>query len=421
MFNEGRNLKFIDLFAGIGGFHEALKKLSLECVFASEIDEYARKTYLANYQIDLANFNRDLRSISPSEIPDHDILCAGFPCQPFSQAGYKKGFNDGDKSERGNLFFCIVDILEAKKPAAYIIENVRHLLKHDNGCTFKIIYQHLEEVGYTVNYQVLKASDYGLPQHRPRVFIVGFNRELVDAFWAFNFPLPIPLKMTMSDVWEGNCDRDIGFTLRVGGRRSPIDDRRNWDGYKVNGEVVRIQPKQGLKMMGFPDRFQFPVSKTEAMKQLGNSVCVDVVYHVAREVKEYLENNKIKEISGNKELKGTLNKGEWSEFYAFAKISELVTDENKICRIKDYLKAVLLGMFFSKQWDGEYTANGSVLVRKEGDLVLYHVIKDKILKDYLFHNTKLDTPSSTRHRFGTLYKEKNQTLIKLNLQIRFIN
>ena len=637
-----KKLKFIDLFAGIGGFHEALTRLSIECVFASEIDEQARKTYLANHKIDKTIFNRDIRSIAPSEIPDHDILCAGFPCQPFSQAGYKKGFNDGDKSERGNLFFCIIDILEAKKPAAYIIENVRHLLKHDNGRTFKIICEHLEQVGYTINYKVLKASEYGLPQHRPRIFIVGFNKELVDTFWAFNFPLPIPLKMTMSNVWEGNCHRDIGFTLRVGGRRSPIDDRRNWDGYVVNGEIVRIQPEQGIKMMGFPDRFQFPVSNTEAMKQLGNSVCVDVVYHVAREVKEYLEQHTIKnETREIQQLKGTLNKGEWSEFYAFirlpldkylfwgdiagnpldeyvvvfkishnkanieyfksndeieirdkygekiktltikevreqisleaiyqiiksskgssfalpkikeylellqiqsfkgssyskgdlnisfnydniqylsqdvdiksdigslptllnassatnfifevkhftgdidrinnittkykirdrllhlqqlnstlkfvkcekevhsnnlkkvdslmpqilaniltkyysgegAKIFELVTDENEICRIKDYLKAVLLGMFSSKKWDGNYTDNGSILVRKQGDLVLYHVIKDKILKDYLFYNTKLDTPSSTRHRFGNLYKEKNQTFIKLNLQIRFI-
>ncbi|VEP11534.1 Cytosine-specific methyltransferase [Hyella patelloides LEGE 07179] len=539
------------------------------------------------------------------------------------------------------IYFLYCRYFRGKKPSAYIIENVRHLLKHDNGRTFKIICEHLESVGYTVNYKILKASEYGLPQHRPRIFIVGFNKELIDTFWAFNFPLPIPLKMTMSDVWEGNCSRDIGFTLRVGGRRSPIDDRRNWDGYLVDGEVVRIKPEQGIKMMGFPNNFQFPVSNTEAMKQLGNSVCVDVVYHVAGQVKEYLENNTIKKANKERQLKGRLNKGEWSEFYAFmrllldkylsfgnkegnplneyvvvfkikhnkadieylknngqveirdllgtkiktltvkelieqisieeiyqtiesskgssfvmpkvqeyfellkinsfkgssyskgdinisfnhdgiqyssqnvdiksdigslptllnassatnfifrinnfnadidaindiktkykirdrllrirelnstlefvkcekevhsnnlkkvdslmpeilakmltkyysgegAKITDLVTNENEICRVKDYLKAVLLGMFPSKNWDGNYTANGSILVRKQGDLVLYHVIKDNILKDYLFYNTKLDTPSSTRHRFGNLYKEKNQTFIKLNLQIRFI-
>lgn len=303
-------LKFIDLFAGIGGFHEALKKLSMQCVFASEIDSYARKTYLANHEIDESNFNKDIRSILPSDIPDHDILCAGFPCQPFSQAGYKKGFKDGDNSERGNLFFCIVDILEEKRPQAFIIENVRHLLKHDNGYTFKIMCNHLENAGYTFTYKILKASEYGLPQHRPRVFIVGFNKELVDTSYSFEFPLPIPLKMTMSDVWEGSCDRDVGFTLRVGGKRSPIDDRRNWDGYRVDGHIVRLEQEQGLRMMGFPDEFEFPVSRSKAMKQLGNSVCVDVVYHVARKVKEYLAKNSIKQVNKESSLKGNLNKGD---------------------------------------------------------------------------------------------------------------
>lgn len=314
------SLRFIDLFAGIGGFHEALKRLGMECVFASEIDNYARKTYLTNHTIEESNFNRDIRSIAASDIPDHDILCAGFPCQPFSQAGYKKGFNDGERSERGNLFFCIIDILETKKPKAYIIENVRHLLNHDNGCTFKTICQYLKKAGYTVNYKIMKASEYGLPQHRPRIFIVGFNQETVNTFRAFNFPPAIPLKMTMSDIWQGNCSRDIGFTLRVGGRRSPIDDRRNWDGYLVDGEVVRIGPKQGIKMMGFPDDFEFPVSNTEAMKQLGNSVCVEVVYHVATQVEEYLENNTIEVVYKDEKVKRRLNKGEWSEFYAFMRL-----------------------------------------------------------------------------------------------------
>ena len=217
------------------------------------------------------------------------------------------------------MFFRIIDILETKKPKAYIIENVRHLLNHDEGRTFKTIYKYLEEAGYTVNYKILKASEYGLPQHRPRIFIVGFNKELVNTFWAFNFPQAIPLKMTMSDIWQGNCSRDIGFTLRVGGRRSPIDDRRNWDGYLVDGEEVRITPEQGIKMMGFPDNFKFPVSQTEAMKQLGNSVCVNVVYYVATQVKEYLENNTTEEIYKESKV-SRLNKGEWSEFYAFMRL-----------------------------------------------------------------------------------------------------
>ena len=142
--------KFIDLFAGIGGFHLAMHRLGGECVFASEIDSQARKTYEYNYKTispELYNnglFNNDIRNIMPHDIPDFDLLCAGFPCQPFSQAGYKRGFNDNHNSERGNLFFNIVDIIEAKKPKAFFLENVRGLVNHDSGKTFKIIRDILE-------------------------------------------------------------------------------------------------------------------------------------------------------------------------------------------------------------------------------------------------------------------------------------
>ncbi len=628
--------KFIDLFAGIGGFHLALQSNNMECVFASEIDKLARKTYLHNHKIPLEIFNDDIRSISPEDIPDHDILCAGFPCQPFSQAGYKKGFSDGENSERGNLFFCILDILEAKKPKAFILENVRHLLKHDNGRTFNIIYDHLVRANYYVEFKVLQASDFGVPQLRPRIFIVGFHNDQLDTSKPFLFPNPIPLKKSMSDIWGAECSREIGFTLRVGGRGSPIDDRRNWDAYLVNGNVVRLGPSQGKKMMGLPDDFEFPVTPVQTMKQLGNSVCVDVVKHVSAEVKNYLDNNlKIKESDAM-----AFNKGEWSEIYAFlklildevlnfgnvngtqdeefvtilslshnnsnitydkvgnstlkivnttgnvirefpisdlidqtklstlfnqlklssgssfsmpgltdamtqidvqkfkgnsyskadfnigfshqnlgfakepvgvksyvgnnptllnassatnfiyeivgfngnadeinkidskskirdrinaiyanggllkfvkceiavhesnlrkvdscmpemiaelllkfysgqgSKLSQLITDETQVVRFKDYLKAILLGMFSATPWDGNYTSNGTIVVNNSGNLILYHVIKDSILKDYLFNTVKLDTPSSSRHRFGSIYKQDGKVFIKLNLQIR---
>ncbi len=141
---------FIDLFAGIGGFHLAMHRLGGECVFASEIDKEARKTYEYNYKSIspalFANglFNDDIRQVTPHDIPDFDVLCAGFPCQPFSQAGYKRGFNDNHHSERGNLFFNIVDIIEAKQPKAFFLENVRGLVNHDSGRTFKIIREILE-------------------------------------------------------------------------------------------------------------------------------------------------------------------------------------------------------------------------------------------------------------------------------------
>lgn len=632
--------KFIDLFAGIGGFHLALSRLGMKCVFASEIDKDARSTYLQNHHIDKELFNDDIRSIESNQIPDHDILCAGFPCQPFSQAGYKKGFEDGENSERGNLFFSIVEILEAKRPKAFILENVRHLLNHDNGKTFKKIHYYLSELNYSVDYKIIKASDFGRPQHRPRIYIVGFDKKQVKTDSKFEFPIPIPLKITMSDIWNANCDREIGFTLRVGGRGSSIDDRRNWDAYRVNGEVKQLMPEQGKKMMGFPEDFILPKSKQKAMKQLGNSVCVDVVQYIANEVGIYLNKYQYSHKELMEQEMKTFNKGEWSEIYVFFKIIleqklpfcdihgnslqdcvavvelahknsdlkyainnskikfksvdgslvaehnlsdlidsntlnkvfselkkasgssftlpsadnliqnfsvkkfkgtsfskgdidltfnyngksysedplgiksyvgspptllnssgatnfiyevvgfngtldsinslepskgkirqrilsiieqggsfrfvklerkvhednlklvdsnmhniladcvlayysgkgasflELIDNNQQLVRIKDYLKAVMLGMFSTEPWNGNYSSNGTVICDEIGKLSLIHVIKDNILKDYLLHNTKLDTPSSTKFRFGTLYKEGGKTFIKLNLQIR---
>lgn len=291
-------LKFIDLFAGIGGFHLAFHNAGAECVFASEIDKSARETYKNNLKeispdIFMENadgvnlFNDDIRAIEPDKVPDHDILCAGFPCQPFSQAGHKRGFEE-ERDDRGNMFFILRDIIKAKRPKCIFLENVRHLLKHDDGRTFQIIVDILtNELNYDIYYKVVKASDYGLPQHRPRIFIIGFRKE-DENFWNFEFPSPIPLKFTMSDVWGAECDRDIGFTLRVGGGGSSIDDRRNWDSYRVGGEVKKIGPVHGKKMMGFPDWYQLPTSRTQAMKQLGNSVAVDAVHEVAKSIVSYL-------------------------------------------------------------------------------------------------------------------------------------
>jgi DNA (cytosine-5)-methyltransferase 1 len=282
------NIRFIDLFAGIGGFHYALHQLGASCVFASEKDHYARQTYLNNHSIDPSVFNEDIRHISVDSIPNHDLLCAGFPCQPFSQAGHKQGFNDGHNSERGNLFFCILDILAAKRPHCFILENVRHLVNHDDGRTFQIILDALDKIEYQVAYKIIKASDFNVPQHRARVFIVGFNRHTINTSRSFQFPIPQPLTRTMSDIFGAPCEKKIGFTLRVGGKGSTIDDRRNWEFYRVNGEVTRIGLTEAKKMMGYPDDFIFPVSKTQAMKQLGNSVCVDVVRAVAESVIQYV-------------------------------------------------------------------------------------------------------------------------------------
>ena len=319
--NENGEFTFIDLFAGIGGFHIALHNLGGKCVFASEMDTHARKTYEHNFNeispelFKNKMFNDDIRNMTVSDIPDFDVLCAGFPCQPFSQAGHKRGFDDNHNSERGNLFFNIAEILEEKKPKAFFLENVRGLIKHDNGNTFKVIRNILEdELGYSFYFKVVKASDYGLPQLRPRVFMIGFRDESIMK--GFQFPPNKPLKYNMSDVWNGKCSREIGFTLRVGGRGSTINDRRNWDAYNVDGVVRQLGIEQGKKMQGFPPNYEFPVSKTQGIKQLGNSVAIDAVREVSKQMLSHLKT--LKPIEEN--MIETKNKGEWTELLVFVKL-----------------------------------------------------------------------------------------------------
>lgn len=280
--------KIIDLFAGIGGFHLAFHNLGAECVWASEWDKHARTTYEANYKrispelFENNHFAEDITKVDEKTIPDFDILTGGFPCQPFSNAGFKKGFED----TRGTLFFDIVRILKAKRPKAFFIENVSHLMRHDGGKTFARMKEVIEEeLGYSFKAKIINAADYGVPQARKRLYMVGFADKSIE----FDFPEPQPLKVTMSDIFEGECTRKVGYTLRVGGRTSPITDRRNWDGYIVNGEVRRLTPKEGKRMMGFPDDFKFPVTNVQAMKQLGNSVAVPAIQATAQKIIQKLE------------------------------------------------------------------------------------------------------------------------------------
>ena len=275
--------KFIDLFAGIGGFHLAFHNLGAECVFASEWNQHARTTYEHNFKaispnlFKSGNFVGDITEVDKASIPDFDILTGGFPCQPFSQAGHKLGFDD----TRGTLFFDIAQIIKVKQPKAYFLENVRNLYSHNDGKTFETIKNVLtEDLGYSFHHAIVRASDHGLPQHRPRLFMVGFK----DTETPFEFPTKRPLAFDMSDVMKGDVDREIGFTLRVGGKASGVHDRRNWDGYIVNGEERRLTPDEGKMMQGFPSNFEFPVSKTEAMKQLGNSVAVWAIQDYAKEI-----------------------------------------------------------------------------------------------------------------------------------------
>ena len=280
---------FIDLFAGIGGFHYAFHNVGAECVLASEWDEHARNTYKTNFEkispemFASGNFVGDITKIDKKKMPDFDILTGGFPCQPFSQAGFKKGFDD----TRGTLFYDIAEIIRIKKPKAFFLENVRHLYAHDNGKTFETIKQVLtEELGYSLHHNIVKASEHGLPQNRPRLFMIGFRNKKIP----FEFPAKRPLTFTMSDVFGGaKVNKEIVFTLRVGGKGSSITDRRNWDSYMVDGKVRRITSKEGKKMQGFPDDFVFPVSDSQAMKQLGNSVAINAIQDYAQKIVEALD------------------------------------------------------------------------------------------------------------------------------------
>jgi DNA (cytosine-5)-methyltransferase 1 len=279
------------LFAGIGGFHLALHNLGAKAVFASEWNDHARKTYEHNFKtispslFKTGNFAGDITQVNKKDIPDFDILTGGFPCQPFSQAGKQKGFDD----TRGTLFFDIAEIIKVKKPAAFFLENVRHLYSHDEGRTFQTIKRILtEELGYSFQEFIVKASDHGLPQFRPRLFMIGFR----DPKLSITPPPHRELAFNMSAVMGGKVEREIGYTLRVGGKASGVHDRRNWDGYIVNGKERRLTPRQGLKMQGFPDDFEFPVSDNEAMKQLGNSVAVWAIEDYARQIIKTLDKSK---------------------------------------------------------------------------------------------------------------------------------
>tara|TARA_B100001057_G_C22862777_1_gene955270 strand:+ start:2907 stop:3818 length:912 start_codon:yes stop_codon:yes gene_type:complete len=286
------SIKFIDLFAGIGGFHLAFHKIGAECVFASEIDDIARKVYEENFsklspKIFPHNFNRDIYDLNTNDLPDFDILCGGFPCQPFSQIGQRRGFKENFEG-RGNLFFEIARIINDKKPKAFFLENVQHIVKHDNGKTFKIIQNTIRDLDYSFYYKKIRACDFGLPQLRPRIFMIGFRDEKISDEY-YKFPEPIQLKKTMSDIFKGNCSRDIGFTLRLGGMGSKINDRRNWDSYLVDNKVVKLQKEHALQMQGFPKNFKLPKSRSQSLKLLGNSVAVNAIHAVAKQLIKYID------------------------------------------------------------------------------------------------------------------------------------
>lgn len=257
-------IKYVDLFCGMGSFHYSFKKLGFECVMACDICETVKKNYKKNYSMDVLG---DICDIEPSEIEPYDILCAGFPCQPFSQAGYRRGFKDS----RGTMFSQVMKFVKTNIPKIVILENVQGLLKHDNGKSFTKIKEDLEREGYSIVFKVLKCSDYGIPQMRKRLFIVGFkNIEVANLDQFFDLQ-NYKKQVKLAEYLNKNFQKDFAYTIRCGGRLSPIDDRHNWDGYWVDDKEYRLTIDDGLKLQGFKD-YTFIGTKKDKWKMLGNTI-----------------------------------------------------------------------------------------------------------------------------------------------------
>jgi DNA (cytosine-5)-methyltransferase 1 len=315
---------FIDLFAGIGGMRIAFEEAGGQCVFSSEWDKYSQKTYYENFGV-IAH--GDITKINENSIPDHDILVAGFPCQPFSIAGVSKknslGRSTGflDKTQ-GTLFFDIVRIISAKRPKAFLLENVKNLMSHDKGRTYKIITESLNELEYEVSAKVMDGQHYA-PQHRERILIVGFDRKRYSPPPVFDFSnLPVPeKKLKIKDILEDQVDdkytltdhlwkylqeyaakhkaKGNGFGFGIAdleGITRTLSARYHKDGSEIlipqaGKNPRRLTPRECARLQGFPDSFKIVVSDTQAYRQFGNAVVVPLMNVVATEINNLLNMN----------------------------------------------------------------------------------------------------------------------------------
>jgi len=323
-----KGLDFIDLFAGIGGFHYALKSFGANCVFASEIDEKASKIYELNHHIKPKG---DITTIKEQDIPKHDILCGGFPCQAFSISGKQKGFED----TRGTLFFDIARIVDYHRPKILFLENVKNFARHDNGNTLKTVIETLERLNYKVSYKVLNTSSFGLPQNRERIYIVAFNKnEFKDV--KFSFPLQNlfsslddvleeiptdakiieredisiykeynPTKNIFNEIDLPNKPIQIGKVNKGGqgeriyhpsGHAITLSAYGGGVGaktglYKINGVIRKLSSRECARVQGFPEDFILPKSTTEAQKQFGNSVSINTLQFILKEISNTIQHN----------------------------------------------------------------------------------------------------------------------------------
>ncbi|WP_016775770.1 DNA (cytosine-5-)-methyltransferase [Anaerophaga thermohalophila] len=317
---KNAKFKFIDLFAGIGGIRLAYQKAGGKCVFSSEYDKFAKVTYEANFgEVPFG----DITKIDEKNIPGHDVLLAGFPCQPFSIAGVSKKNSLGKKhgfldETQGTLFFDIARILKEKRPKAFMLENVKNLAAHDKGRTFNIIRKTLEELNYSIHYKILDGKHF-VPQHRERIVITGFDKNIFHGKEDFKFPkLPKP-KKKIQDILEKNVDpkytlsdklwsylksyaakhkakgNGFGFGMvDLNGISRTISARYYKDGSEIlipqeNFNPRRLTPRECARLQGFPDNFIIPVSDNQAYRQFGNSVVTPLMYAVAKQVVKVLD------------------------------------------------------------------------------------------------------------------------------------
>jgi len=302
------SIKFIDLFCGIGGFRQAMDEacfqndLVPQCVFSSDIDTFCQDSYEANFG---HRPTGDITKVDEKDIPDHDILFAGFPCQPFSIIGQMQGFND----IRGTLFFDIARIIKHKRPKAFVLENVKQLVGHNKGKTLKTIIKTLQGLGYHVQYAVLNALDYGLPQKRERVIIVGHQQPII-----FSYPSPIKPFKPLSEILEKRVDKKYYASDYIAEKRKAkhksaykisiwhenkagnicsypyscaLRAGASYNYLLVNGER-RLTPREMFRLQGFPDSYKIVVNDSQARKQAGNAVPVNIVKAVILKLLPYV-------------------------------------------------------------------------------------------------------------------------------------
>ena len=327
--STNEQFSFIDLFAGIGGMRIAFERAGGRCVYSSEWNKYSQQTYFSNFG---EQPDGDITQVDEKDIPDHDILVAGFPCQPFSIAGVSKKNSLGretgfaDKTQ-GTLFFDVCRILKEKRPKAFMLENVKNLCSHDKGRTFQVIKESLDELDYEVFYSVLDGQNY-VPQHRERIIIVGFDRKRYGKDFDFEFHLtPKNPKPVMRDILEKEVESKYTLSDKLwtylqnyaakhkaagngfGYGIAPLDGISRTISaryYKDGSEILiaqegknprRLTPRECARLQGFPDSFKIPVSDTQAYKQFGNSVVVPLMENVAKLVVEELAKLDSKEYS----------------------------------------------------------------------------------------------------------------------------